>query len=246
MPAETSHPCFTSPENIDVKVWRYMDFTKYVELLESCCLFFVRSDHLDDPYEGATSHVNVRLRPQVSSELGIPSDKLEQMAQLTKWVRQWTYLNCWHMNEYESAAMWKLYAKTNEAVAIQSTFRYLEQSLPSHVYLGIVHYIDYDTEWMPEGNTFWPFVHKRKSFEHEREVRAVIQDLPQNEQKIEVGKENKQIGQKVQVELDEMIHRVYVSPTSPQWFADLVDAITKRYGHTFEVTQSDLAQEPVY
>jgi hypothetical protein len=27
---------------------------------------------------------------------------------------------------------------------------------------------------MPEGNTLWPFLHKRSSFAHENEVRAVI------------------------------------------------------------------------
>ena len=43
---------------IETKLWRYMDFAKFVSLLESRALFFVRADKLDDPFEGALSEVN--------------------------------------------------------------------------------------------------------------------------------------------------------------------------------------------
>lgn len=44
--------------------------------------------------------------------------------------------------------------------------------------IGLVKYIDYDKDVFPLDNTFYPFTHKRKSFEHEREVRFLIQNLP--------------------------------------------------------------------
>jgi hypothetical protein len=31
--------------------------------------------------------------------------------------------------------------------------------------------------WVPRGVVHWPFLHKRKSFEHEQEVRALIYDF---------------------------------------------------------------------
>jgi len=34
------------------------------------------------------------------------------------------------------------------------------------VMIGIVKYIDYQRETIPEDNALWPFLHKRKSFEH--------------------------------------------------------------------------------
>ena len=42
---------FYSPESI---VWRYLDFSKFVDMLDSKCLFFVRLSKLRefDPYEG--------------------------------------------------------------------------------------------------------------------------------------------------------------------------------------------------
>lgn len=67
------------------------------------------------------------------------------------------------MNEYDSAAMWDLYATNRaEAIAMQSTYTRLRDCLPSKidvgledpspVFMGEVQYIDYETEWFPEGN----------------------------------------------------------------------------------------------
>ena len=37
----------------DAKLWRYMDFTKFVAMLNNKALYFCRLDHLGDPFEGA-------------------------------------------------------------------------------------------------------------------------------------------------------------------------------------------------
>ena len=41
------------PENPDIKVWRYMDFTKLVSLYSRQALYFSRLDHLGDTFEGS-------------------------------------------------------------------------------------------------------------------------------------------------------------------------------------------------
>ena len=46
------HPTFIQPENEGIKVWRYMDFTKFVLLIDSRRLYFTRADKFDDPFEG--------------------------------------------------------------------------------------------------------------------------------------------------------------------------------------------------
>ena len=38
-------------------------------------------------------------------------------------------------------------------------------------------YIEHSGESQPEINLLWRFMYKRKSFEHERELRAVIADF---------------------------------------------------------------------
>jgi hypothetical protein len=176
MTATINHPAFSQPPDLRIQIWRYMDFTKFVALLHAGALFFVRADLLDDPFEGSYSRANESLRLTV---YGKEAPKISQsIPPFYRWVREWTFLNCWHMNELESAAMWRLYARSNEAIAIRSKYQLLAQALPEKALLGMVRYIDYDTECLPEGNSFYPFVHKRKPFEHEPEVRAIIQDVP--------------------------------------------------------------------
>lgn len=43
---------FHDPPPSEAILWRYMDFTKFVSLLEKSALFFARADKLDDPFEG--------------------------------------------------------------------------------------------------------------------------------------------------------------------------------------------------
>ena len=248
MSAKTDHPCFIQPQNNDSRLWRYMDFTKFVSLASSGSLYFCRADLFKDPFEGSYSKANVALRPQVykdmtSEQLG---KMMAQMSGFAKWIREWTYINCWHANEYESAAMWDLYAKTNEAVAIETSYQKLKNALPEKVFLGCVKYIDYESEWLPEGNSFYPFTHKRKSFEHEKEVRAVIQHLPSKENGIEVGKKNSQTGTMVPVVLNDLITTIHVAPTAPAWLADLVADVSERYEISAAVKKSDLYSGPVF
>jgi hypothetical protein len=52
MPAD-AHPTFKAPANREASLWRYMDFTKYVSMLEVKALFLARVDQFGDAFEGA-------------------------------------------------------------------------------------------------------------------------------------------------------------------------------------------------
>lgn len=248
MSANIDHPCFAQPEDQNAQLWRYMDFTKFFSLISSESLFLCRADLLGDPFEGSCSKANIKLRPEVYKDMSQPKrDKMqEQFANFAKWIRQWTYVNCWHMSEYESAAMWRLYAKSNEAVAILTTYKKLTDSVPNNVFIGLVQYIDYEKDWLPEGNSFFPFMHKRRSFAHEREVRIVHQELPSSEGGIHVGQINDLQGLSVTADLNQLIERVYVAPTAPKWYFKLVERVLKNYKLDKRVYSSQLDEEPVY
>src|SRR3954466_4331681 len=51
MTLDANEPVFVGPEDPDGFIWRYMDFTKFVDLLDSKRLFFSRGDLLGDPFE---------------------------------------------------------------------------------------------------------------------------------------------------------------------------------------------------
>jgi hypothetical protein len=250
-----SHPIFEPPTDENQTIWRYLDFTKFVSLIDTRTLFFARADQLGDRFEGSASKLNVMLFPQLYQTIYqfLSNDDITSLAAQLRRSRQgflsWTFANCWHMNEHESAAMWGLYLKSDEGIAIKSSFARLKNGLTNatqDVYIGKVKYIDYGTEWIPDGNTLSAFLHKRKGFEHERELRAIIQTAPVIDNKIDFKLEQTSIGINIPVVLDSLIATVHVSPTSSDWFYDLVKSVLKRYQIPVAVKKSSLADDPVY
>ena len=161
-------------------------------------------------------------------------------------------MSCWHASEHESDAMWRLYAPGGEGVAIQTTAARLTESMgPSDdVLLGSVKYVDYDQDVIPERNIFSAALHKRRSFEHEREVRALLARLPEEDRDgtpiVNVRREPDFLGEHVSVKLDVLIEQVRIAPTAPSWFADAVRQTLKAFAVNLEPAQSDLIREPVW
>ena len=146
--------------------------------------------------------------------------------------RLYNYVSCWHMNEHESAAMWEIYKSGQpQGIAIRSTYRNLAESITDErtIYIGTVSYIDFDTEAISDRNSLYPYVHKRKYFEYEREIRAVYcaPSMVPHESKADtvtwgpVGPK----AEPISVDLDRLINAVYVSPKAEPWFAELVQEL---------------------
>ncbi len=242
------HPLFDLPTP-DALVWRYFDLPKFLSLLDTQALYFSRADQMEDPWEGSVaawmeeSHVAslvgesaIALGHQSADVAGLQADYSRHWQK----YRQRVFLSCWHMSEYESAAMWKVYAgQEGTGIAVQTTFDRLEQALPTSfphsIYAGLVQYIDYRTEAMPLGNGFEPFLHKRLSFDYERELRVMFDthDDDTTERGFAVG-----------VDLAALIERVYVAPTSKPWFGELVANVFARFGCDADVIRSDLLTGP--
>ncbi len=239
---------FMPPENPDTPVWRYMDFTKLVSLLQHEALFFPTVAALDDPFEGSFAGGNQLLRPLVYRHL--PKTPEFSAGDLVRKMKHHVAASCWHLNEQESAGMWKLYAKSNEAVCIQSTFRRLRNELGEAVRVGTVRYVDYETDWIPESNELAPFLYKRRSFEFERELRA-LKLISEADKAVIAGDESvtppKVIGCWQKVDLAALIEKVYIAPDAPGWLADLTQDVMRRYGYgSIHVVKSSLASSPLY
>lgn len=250
---------FTHPANNKQKIWRYMDFTKFVDLLYTSSLFFSTAEILEDKFEGSISLPTANARMEAIQEIYKDidekrSDKLaikldytkDPFSPLYQALKKQVCINCWHMSEYESAAMWKLYSKSNEGIAIQSTYKRLIGSL-SHtdvsIHVGIVNYIDFENETFDFGSCLAPYVHKRKSFEHEKELRAFIWAVGgDNEKKCKV----EDGGLKISIDLNELVEKIYISPSSPKWFTTLIQAMVEKHAHKLKVKSTDLNIEPLY
>lgn len=247
--AYEKHPVFNSPENTQSKIWRYMDISKFLNILDKNSLFFSRADLLGDPFEGSYTKRNIEKR-EAYMQNAKESDKkaIAQFAELKKALRNYTYVNCWHLNEYESDAMWKLYIRTGEGIAIQSTFeRYVKSMVDARydIYVGLVKYIDYDRDLIPEDNGFNPYVYKKLAFEHEKELRGVIVHTETAD-----GKAGDilppESGINTIIDIKTLIEKIYVAPTSPEWIFQLTKSMVRRFGLDIEVVRSNLEQEPYF
>ena len=222
-----SHPVFKPPPR-QTLLWKYVDFTKFVSLLEKGALFFSTPEKFSDPFEGHYPLGNVK---------GLSEDSVRGLASITEDLRKIVLVDCWHWNQFESAAMWNLYSEWERGIAIQTTVGSFQKSLtgPEAVFVGKVKYIDYDKQEIDRNNALIPYLTKRKSFAHEREVRALILPL-----------EPQQEGRYHEVDLELLIRKVIVAPRAQDWFLDLVRAVLDRYGLTAPVSRSPLAEPPAW
>lgn len=230
---------FDEPKNKKAKIWRYMDLAKFIWMLNHRRLYFCNYNILKiiDPFEG--SYLPMRLLKK------LPKNVAKNFADRMKSCWPPLTVNCWHLNDDESSAMWKLYGDANKGIAVQSTFGRMVKAFekfPDEVNIGKVQYINYQNKVFNANDPeiFEPVLTKRKSFEHEQELRAVIWITSQATVRTDDG------AVLANVDTKELIENIYISPFSPVWYKDNVQAIVKKFGLEVPVQLSDLDKKPLY
>ena len=272
-------PTLTLPDD-DQPVWRYLDFAKFVAILDASSLYFARADTFVDTFEAAVP-VADRLasreaamsiltggevpRAGILAFLSRHSDRTveeldrlpnERLArEMLRLSNRALYVSCWHMNDDESAAMWDVYLGGRDGVALQTTVGALRDELDRGsgpdmpVFIGAVNYMDYGRQSWGPYRPFNAVMHKRRSFAHERELRAVVVRPTWAElgRYVEHPEElPNRSGISVRVDLDRLLRRVVISPRAEVWFVDLVASMLHRFGLTQTPVNSDLYSAPVF
>lgn len=250
----------SKPDDKDIKIWRYLDIPKFLSIIDKRALFFSRAEYLGDPFEGSIpqSKGQINLNKhfgRVSNVMYSDDGAAHEWYSDHYLFRNSAYICCFHMNQIESTAFW---SNNNKGVAIQSTFKRLGDCF--HVdhenteNIGVVKYLDNyssdssDTIDVLQWATLSLF-HKRKNFEHERELRAIIPFPPCVFPR--GGELTKEIldsfpkGLSIPVDLDILIERIYLAPSSPSWIKDLLNSILKKYEVNKEILPSALDQSPI-
>jgi hypothetical protein len=225
-------------------VWRYVNLAKLIQMMQSGALWFCRTDLLGDPFEGSLPSGNVEARRQSFETSGKPEGH-QMIARANQGTRKQTYVNCWHINEHESAAMWSQYATTDQGIVIRSTVeRLFKAASREHSWgyftMGQVKYLDYADQHRLLGiHTMY----KRKSFEHERELRLLLITAA-----YQPGTEPE--GIPIAFDLEMVIEEIRVSPASPLWFRDVVQGTVDRFAECSKVKvtvqKSDMSSGPVF
>jgi hypothetical protein len=251
----------------DTYLWRYMNLSSFLHLLKSKSLYFCRKHELNDPWEGVHSAtfkaaidsamMDVALSEEEEHSKEIAADErfrqgcVHVICKMSQSKIRQAAINCWHEDDSESVAMWSLYAQSPDGVAISTTVGRLKQSLheTSHsVFIGRVLYsgytrVDERLNVYGAGSLLLPLFHKRKSYRHEREVRAVIEhDL--DEKDILEPSEKKLSGFMVPVDANALIERIVVAPTYPAWGISALQNVVSDSGISVPIETSDLLNTP--
>jgi len=239
-----------------------MDLAKLVSLLANEALYFACPNELSDPFEGylpkpyleplsdvIQEYVNDMRRRTERIANAIPKAELQRLDEgfadmkvaLQGAIRKTSLrfgVSCWHLSDHESEAMWKLYSASGQGIAIESTEQQLKAAIvPSeNLTIGRVKYVDFHKDPIEKGHKHYLLFLKRKSFEHERELRAIL-PLP------EAGK-----GTLVKCDLETLITRIHVSPFAPPYLKPIVEYLCAGKPRTLDkpVVQSTLLDEPDY
>lgn len=225
-----------SPTDPDARIWRYMDFPKLLSILVNRTLFFPSAKKLSesDTFEGQPTYAELEA---LESEVGHSKKQaiVEAESGNMSFVASRCFFNCWHMNDVESDAMWKIYVNGTGGVAIQSTVKRLKDALACStepIYLGRIMYIDFNNDIGPPESYLRKLMRKNKAFEHEKELRAVFYDQRQDH----VGR----LGVSIQTDVNSLIETIVIAPRAEEWFFELVETLVKKLHYTIPVKRSAL------
>ncbi len=195
-------------------LWRYMDFSKYLSLLEKQTLYFSRADHFQgsDPYEGSQTMSEMCNEALNKRTLSLLYPNLDQdgihllFKDLSTQLMKKSYINCWHMNDYENLAMWRVYTQANTGITVKTKFHDLKKSLEhsqESIWAGVVRYVNFvDRDDIPQAGPIDKLLlRKSKYYEYENELRLIYNiENPLHEK----------LGVEIPVDLDVLIHEIYV------------------------------------
>ena len=121
-------------------IWRYMNFEKFISLLQNKALFFSTCFNMQklDPFEGYYTKINNEDKKKYAK--GKAKDYRELFLKNT-------FINCWHIDTNENAAMWNIYTSGKNGLVIKSTITNLKKSFEhtnDDIYIGSIKYKDYE------------------------------------------------------------------------------------------------------
>lgn len=159
------------PKDPKASIWRYIEFWKLQDLLQSRELYLRRSDKLNDEHEGLPPSEYERILKLNNFDLKDLRERDHNIGSLAQF-RQSFYVNCWHLHIEETATMWARYGK--DGVAIVSRYDLLKQvldPLPDKVMVGLIRY---GTKHLTGWNVVRFVTTKLEKHSSEQEVRAMI------------------------------------------------------------------------
>ncbi|WP_125226116.1 DUF2971 domain-containing protein [Leptospira barantonii] len=242
--------------NKDKKIFRFMSFYSFVDLIQTQSLTLVRPKLWEDPYEGFIFRKlnSEQGKEEVAANLkSINTPERALFMNLGLRFENIFYAQSWTLCP-ESDAMWRIYNFDRKAIRVEVS----ESKMKQIEGLKLL-YVDYKNEIslketikrlkIAKNKTDFieAFKHKRSSFSHEQEVRIVYQDneaineTMSDEEAIQMEKilaslgsneklTKKKFSDRIKVSfsnISDFIESVMLHPQSEEWFNDTLSEYCK-------------------
>ena len=262
--AYQDHEKCRQPAN-ETKIWRYMSFEQFVSLLAKRKLWFSRALALQDgdPYEGTLPEKNVgRTTADLASEMhwsdAGSAENSNQFIKTHRFIQKSALLylvSCFNAAEHESNAMWHVYGKGANCIALTTSLGELKECfgpfVDYDVLIGQIEYIDYSKGFLDETNYLLPLLHKTPFYVYENEIRCLIMDDGDNSL---FGDDEPSpwadfdgessppysLGTYVSVDLSKLLKKIVIGPHADKWFIETVRDILNKYEIDIPVAESML------
>ena len=117
--------------NDSQKLWRYMDLSKFISLIEKKSLWLARANTFRDKHEGRfPDQMRMIIEKAYNDFEKAPNDSNENSNSVVKdaddfqdYLLNNTFICCWHKSFHENMIMWEIYGKDENAIAIQTTVK---------------------------------------------------------------------------------------------------------------------------
>lgn len=255
-----------SEHDLDLTVWRYMPFSKFISLLTFQALWFSKLNILQDQFEGTMPEPTKEMMTKRYQEMKkhFPAEQhwqFDEMASRNEQdSRELLVVSCWFLNEAESPRMWREYGGENDAVAIKSTVRQLlenvgvpHDSRVSHI--GRVKYIDHNNHLMSAYDANQgierAFLKDAENYSHENELRIATLNVktrfcvkpdgePYKESEVQGKNMNNfdERGLYIAIRFNQLVSEIVASPHSGEWLVLLLKRIMKLNNFNIPVTAS--------
>lgn len=256
-------------DDMNLTVWRYMPFSKFVSLLVYQAIWFSKLNILQDQFEGMMPEATKEMMQSHYHELkkGFAPEyhwQFDEMASRNEQdSRELLVVNCWFLGESESENMWDRYGGNDEAVAIKSTVKQLIENIrvphDKHAtHIGRVSYIDHKTQMMTEYHASQgherAFLKDAEQFQDENEMRIVTMNIkskycvspegkPYKESEIQGKNMNnfENDGLYFAIRFQQLISEIRVSPKADDRFYSLVKRIIELNKFGISVKHSEIS-----
>lgn len=235
----TLNPYYKSTPRVKLsegqKIWRYMSFYKFLDLINTSNLHFSRIDQFKDKLEGISpeSCKKAILNDKKDKDKILENIRLYEKRLLNN--RRISYACCWHINNNLNYEIWNEYGgKSFESIAIQTNLKSLNNELKKAPIPIINEPIRYFNNPFFNQEAYWfPTFFKRKEYSNESELRSIFY-LPG---------EHDWTFRKINIKLENLINKIYVHPKSDKHHFKKIKDTIKEKGLNIQVVKKAVKQK---